>query len=166
MLSSWPHSLVSIDIFRTRHVMGMKHRCFHYIRLCNAVIRVYLSYFLFQVKIYRYRINLKGWFSGFHAPNFIIYQKPPSLRSCKWPVLILDALTLSGSGWGHQDPDHAVRPFWPFWGPNAYTFWLFLTIPIHHFRTIKNVGKTKYLRGQNKIRKFLRWSGSWGPPNP
>ena len=47
---------------------------------------------------------------------------------------------------------------------NAYTFWLFLTLSIDQFRTIKNIGKKKYLRGQKNFGNFLRWSGSWRPP--
>jgi hypothetical protein len=67
---------------------------------------------------------------------------------------------------GPQDQDCAARPFWPLWGQklNAYTFWLFLTIPIAHFRTMKNIGRTNYLKGQKKFQKFLRWSGSWRAP--
>ena len=44
---------------------------------------------------------------------------------------------------------------------NSYTLWLFLTIPKDHFRIIKHIGKTNYLRGQTKIRIFFL-----GDPGP
>jgi hypothetical protein len=66
-------------------------------------------------------------------------------------------LTLSGAGGGggSSGPGLCGAPILTPLGSklNDYTFWLFLSIPTDYFRTIKNIGRKNYLRGQTKIMK-------------
>ena len=78
-------------------------------------------------------------------------------------VLKHTPLTLSGSG-GSSGPGSRGAPILTPLGSklNAYTFWLFLTIPIDHYRTIKQMGKQNYLRGQKKSDLGrVKWSKNW-----
>ena len=89
--------------------------------------------------------------SGVH--EILTLLKAPTMQNTNcWHC---NTITYGGGG-GLKDPDHLWRPFWAL-----ILFWKFLTIPIHHFKTIKNVGKNFHFRGN-----FFLWSPGLDPPPP